>query len=326
MNYNEYVAALIDNLWAYAEQEFGDRLELLERSHRDERRPPKFKKLAADHNLLCPPNASESIQQAIRGAVPAKKRHQHFASMRSSQALAQSVFGGLMALNKVGVLRGLETDEGLPALFDGVADSTVTLEYAIDYLGEPRPTEVDVWFEGAKRVAVECKFTEREFGRCSRPELNQSRHRNYERDHCVGNYTHQRGRTSRCSLTEIGVRYWEYMPSLFGWSAEVDARPCPLRDRYQLARNILAACVRPNGGIDLNAGHALVIYDARNPEFRPGGKADHQWVETKQSLRKSDLLRRCSWQQLIGHLSRDSELDWLVQQLGAKFCLEPSTN
>ncbi len=69
MNHNEYVAALIDNLWAYAEQEFGDRLELLERSHRDERRPPKIKK------------------DERRGAVPAKKRHQHFASMRSSQAL-----------------------------------------------------------------------------------------------------------------------------------------------------------------------------------------------------------------------------------------------
>ncbi len=76
----------------------------------------------------------------------------------------------------------------------------------------------------------------------------------------------------------------------------------------------------------MNAGYALVIYDARNPEFLPGGKADHQWEETKQSLRKSDLLRRCSWQQLIGHLSRDRELDWLIEKLAAKYGLKPTAN
>ena len=89
MNYNEYVAALIDNFWVYAEQEFGNHPELLERSNRDERRPPKFTKLAAENNLLCPPNASDSIQQAIRGAVPSKKRHPHFA--RARKALAEKL-------------------------------------------------------------------------------------------------------------------------------------------------------------------------------------------------------------------------------------------
>ena len=40
---------------------------------------------------------------------------------------------------------------------------------------------------------------------------------------------------------------------------------CPLQGTYQLARNVLAACVQPDGTVDANSGHALVIYDDRNP-------------------------------------------------------------
>ena len=127
----------------------------------------------------------------------------HFASMRSSQALTQSVFGSLAALGKVGALAGLTTDDGLPTVRSGV---TVRTEYLVEHLGEPRSTSVDVWLDdGEQRVAVECKFTEREFGRCSRPTLRPGRNPNYERAHCDGSYTRQRGRRTRCSLTEIGV-------------------------------------------------------------------------------------------------------------------------
>ena len=54
-------------------------------------------------------------------------------------------------------------------------------------------------------------------------------------------------------------------------------KPCPLDGTYQLARNVLAACVRPDGTVDANGGHALVIYDDRNPAFLPGGEAAWQW-------------------------------------------------
>ena len=136
--------------------------------------------------------------------------------MRSSQARAQSVFGSLAALGKAGVLAGLTTDDELPTVRSGV---TVQMEYLVEHLGEPRSTSVDVWLDdGEQRVAVECKFTEREFGRCSRPTLRPGKDANYARDHCDGSYTRQRGRRTHCSLTEIGVRYWEYLPELFDWS------------------------------------------------------------------------------------------------------------
>ena len=84
---------------------------------------------------------------------------------------------------------------------------------------------------------------------------------------CDGSYTRQRGRRTHCSLTEIGVRYWEYLPELFDWSADRNMDSCPLQGTYQLARNVLAACVQPDGTVDANSGHALVIYDDRNPAF-----------------------------------------------------------
>ena len=35
-------------------------------------------------------------------------------------------------------------------------------------------------------------------------------------------------------------------PTLFVWSADRNMKPCPLDGTYQLARNVLAACVRPD--------------------------------------------------------------------------------
>ncbi len=239
--YDDYLSAVVDHFWAYADREFGDRPELLKTSQRS----------------------------------PTSKRHRHFASMRSSQALAQSVYGSLAALGKAGALAGLITDDGLPTVQSGV---TVQMEHLVEHLGEPRSTSVDVWLvDGGQRVAVECKFTEREFSRCSRPTLRPGKNPNYARDHCDGSYTRQRGRRTRCSLTEIGVRYWQYLPELFDWSADRNMKTCPLDGTYQLARNVLAACVRPDGTVDADGGHALVIYDDRNPAFLPGGEAAQQW-------------------------------------------------
>ena len=122
---------------------------------------------AAEQNVLYPPNAEPNVRLAIVTSVPTSERHRHFASMRSSQALAQSIFGSLAALGKAGVLAGLSTDDELPTVRNGV---TVRMEYRVEHLGEPSPTSVDVWLDdGEQRVAVECKLTEHEFGRCSRP-------------------------------------------------------------------------------------------------------------------------------------------------------------
>ena len=97
-------------------------------------------------------------------------------------------------------------------------------------------------------------------------------------------------------------------------------RPCPLRSTYQLVRNILAACVRPNGDLD-PAGYAVLLYDARNPEFAQGGKGYLAWQAVKSALRNPVLLRRCTWQELVACLRRDDQLHWLTEALRSKYGL-----
>jgi hypothetical protein len=127
---------------------------------------------------------------------------------------------------------------------------------------------------------------------------------------------------SRCSLTEIGIRYWTYIPEILTWNSTTDIKPCPLRDTYQLVRNVQAACVTTDGQIETEIAHALTIYDARNPSFQNGGTANRQWLAAKSALRNNENLRSCSWQRLLMHISRVPDLGWLVDALNAKYGLD----
>ena len=127
-------------------------------------------------------------------------------------------------------------------------------------------------------------------GSCSRPSLRPSAF-NYNTDLCNGSFTRQLKRKERCSLTEIGVLYWKYVPDLFEWQNDIDLSPCPLHNNYQLVRNILAACVRPDGTVSPESGHVVVIYDERNPSFQAGGDGFLAFVETRQALKDVSLLK-----------------------------------
>lgn len=318
-----YLSALSDRMWQYAGAASPSIVGDLDHSERRGDRPPVFRHAVIAGNVLCPPDAGEEVRQRILATMPVTERHRHFGSMRSSQALAQSVFGSLVALGAVESLCGLRDERGLPAFPDTLAHADVTLEKAVGWLGEPRPTSIDVWIEGDWRIAVECKLTEAEFGTCSRPRLVEGRDRNYARDHCDGSFSRQRGRSSRCSLSEIGVTYWDHIPELFAWQSSKDMRPCPLAGPYQLVRNVLAACVGPDGSLAAESGYALVIYDKRNPAFAQGGIADRQWSEAEGALRRPECLRRCSWQSLAAHLAKDRSLEWLVSALDDKYGIVP---
>ena len=174
-----------------------------------------------------------------------------------------------------------------------------------------------MWLRGSrKRVAIECKFTERAFGTCSRPRLHPS-----GTGYCDGSYRIQRGRSKRCALAEIGIRYWEHLPQLFDWPADRNYVPCPFGDVYQLARNVLAAALTPDGNLDPATGHAVVVYDARNPEFRGNGKAGKQWTLATAACRVPGLMRRVSWQRLMLAVARAPELAYLVDGVGRKYGL-----
>lgn len=314
---NSYEKALLDTLWTWADQRHRGELD----GGKRQGRPPVLANEFALNNILVPSDKSRADD--IRDTLSWKQRHWLFRSLKSSQALTQSVFGAIRAFNRLDLLQNVSAECGRPAFFDNHQGWTLDFEHEVRCLKEPSPTSIDVLLSrpnGHGRVAVECKFTERDFGTCSRtnrkryPDLNQ---------YCDGSYRVQGGRINRCALTEVGVRYWDHLPSLFDWPADRDHDPCPFGDVYQLTRNALAAALTPTGQLDSTGGHALVVYDARNPNFQAGGKAEEQWDLAVTACRVPRLLRRLSWQRLLAAIAPASKLAYLVDGLREKYGLEP---
>lgn len=313
--------------WRYWEEQFGRASQLFDGKYQPGGgQPPVFKTEHAHCNVLVRPGAGPDEVNAVRSAISDGMRHKWFRSMTSSQALAQSIFAKLKYHDKLGLLSDLRGEDGLPPFPASVVRSgysrhaaVLELEYRVDYLGEPRPTSVDAVFGGSYRVAVECKLSEPEVGECSRPDLRPT-DSNFASDHCDGSYSHQRGRRDRCALTERGIAYWQNVPKLLNWPVGADMRPCPLRASYQLVRNILAASVRP-GGIPDPSGHAVLLFDGRNPAFAKSGKGYQAWQAVRSSLKDPGRLRGCTWQGLVACLRQDDELNWLTKALKGKYGL-----
>lgn len=316
VDYAGYEKALRRCLWAWADQNVSAELDGGGRSGR----PPVLLPEAASRNVLVPSDPPRARQ--IQAAVPVRERHRWFRSLKSSQALAQSVFGALVAFGRLDLLEDIVAECGRPAFLERTHGASLVLEHRVGVLGEPRPTSVDVLLKSSShRAAVECKFTEREYGSCSRPSLEPG-DPTYAEQHCDGSYRVQRQRTARCALTGIGVRYWEYLPSLFDWDGDRDLIPCPLSPVYQLARNALASTVT-DSGLDAASGHVLTVFDARNPEFAAGGAAWRQLDVASAACRIPGLFRRVSWQRVARALTAAPELAYLVTGLEQKYGIAP---
>ena len=200
---SSYGVVVNQHLWTWATQHVA---EILDRGSRPGR-PPVLKPEFADMNVLVPSDAAQRAQ--IRTAVRFNQRHRHFASLRSSQALTQSVFGAISAAGRLDLLAGITAECGRPAFFTTGDDHwKLEFEHNVATLGERQPTSIDVMLSGPDRcVAIECKFTESEFGTCSRPRLRPG-----EPGWCDGSYRVQEGRRNRCALAEIGIQYWDHLP------------------------------------------------------------------------------------------------------------------
>jgi hypothetical protein len=317
--HSDYIHKLFAQLWKYAQSDQSILAKLDRQASPD--RPPVFQAQHQDFNLLCRPGVDPSEREAIVGAIPKAGRHRWYRSMRSSQALAQSVFANLRTAGQLGLLADVPAEDGGVLVDQDVHE--LELEHVVGYLGEGRgrETNIDALLTGKDgyRVAIECKLAEDDIGQCSRPELLAAKHKNYERDYCDGSYTVQRGRDSRCSLTSVGIRYWEHAPGLFGWDAAMDHSQCPLRETYQLARNTIAACMDEEGRLDPRRGHAVLLYDERNPAFAQGGSGRLAFERARAALRDPSRLRRATWQSLASRLRGDVITSWLGEALRAKY-------
>ncbi len=315
-----YKDELLSRYWAYQKEFFPNFEALFDPKYHSIGSPPVFLVNQAWQNVIVNPSASEVESRRLLASVPSWAHHKWFRSMNSSQALAQSVLGNLAIHDQLNCLSDLSDDAGETLLGEAnTSPGNFSMEHKVAYLGEPHSTSLDAFFSGSYQVAVECKFTEAEFGGCSHtlPKVNAS---GLVTIACNGEYAHQNGHVQRCVLAEKKVKYWDYVPYLFDWRNDVDLVPCPLNKNYQLVRNVLSACVR-NGIASPEHGHALVLYDERNPAFQAGGKALAGYTETRDALQVPQSLRKCSWQRLIGHLRDLSILPWLTDSLRLKYGL-----
>lgn len=313
----DYRHNMVAKFWEYQRQFFPRWEDYFERDRAIDSRPPVFLKESADNNILMEPGISTVNRINLLNEIPNRERHRWFRSMSSSQALAQSVFGNLKVYDRTDCLRDLidEFDESLWGAAN-LDSSSVILEYVVDYLDEPRPTSIDVLISGNYKVAIECKLTEADVGHCSRPKLKKDDPEE-KKYYCDGSYSVQEGRRSRCALTEIGVSYWRYIPQIFSWPNRQDM-PCPINHKYQLVRNILSACVRDDRA-STSHGHAVLIYDERNPSFKAGGAGYIAYEQTKGALFEPRLLRKCSWQQIAKGIRSSGDLQWLAKGLEEKY-------
>lgn len=316
-----YKVSLLENFWRYTQSEFDLCDNYFDRPLAPTNRPPVFKKEHASRNVLLKDAIPDPVSNEVLNTIPERKRHKWFRSMASSQALTQSVFGNLKAYRKLDCLRALVGDDAKPLFIrDSEHGSQCQLEFEVDYLGEKSRglTSVDVLFNGNYRIAVECKLCEAEVGSCSRPRLRRS-DPSYKGQFCDGRYAVQLGRSSRCSLSEIGVSYWSYIPELLDWSAETNHAPCPLKSNYQLVRNLLVVCVSRNRSVSLDSGHVVLLYDGRNPAFQRNGKGITAWNNVRAGLKKQSLMQKCTWQEIEACLRADATLDWLTTGLSEKY-------
>jgi hypothetical protein len=316
-----YKEGLVTRFWDYQIKRFPNWETFFEKPKMPDTRPPVFLKQKADFNVICTSGISEVKRKELLAEIPVGERHRWFRSMTSSQALAQSVFGNLKIYDHLEILNELTDEKGEPLFMNvNFGARNISMEHHVDFLREPRSTSIDLFVAGDHQVAIECKLSESEVGSCSRPRLTK-RDSNFGNDYCDGTFTYQRDRRERCTLTNIGVLYWDFIPSIFHWKNDTDHNPCPLRFNYQLVRNILAACISPHGELSTKRGHVVLVYDDRNPSFQKGGKGFVSFEATKRALKYPKLLRKCSWQRIIKLLRKEPDLDWLTQELNLKYGL-----
>lgn len=284
----EYKRAMLDRFMCYRSTRFGNRDDLF-----DPRRHHVFQRDNAHYNLFDP---------ALDRWLPHVRRHRWFTSMGSSQALAVSVFGLVLDRGDLSLLCEVLDELGL--LLPGfVPAGEPEFDYKVKSLHEPRPTQVDLFLPGQSgNIAIECKLWEDRLSPCSQvPE------------DCNGSYA------QHCTLTENGTKYWQYIPQLFTWRANLEYKPCPIWKPYQLVRNVLAAAVDPKTGNVWGNSMAVLVHDANNPACGSGGLIDEEYRAVEDALQGLATLKRTTWQAVAGVLLAKGGYEDLLAWLEEKY-------
>lgn len=314
-NYGSYRNNLIHRYWRY--QEINSLDNYLDCENNDYQRPPVFCMNEAHRNIIINPDSTESENKKLFLLINNREHHKWYRSMNSSQALALGVFGNLHQSNQLGILSDLMCDEGLP-MFEtvNILPENFEMEKKINYLGERRSTSVDVFLSGDYQIAIECKFTEEEVGPCSHLRIDKEK-----TNYCDGKFYSRENQKEVCCIYKNSSNYWDYIPMFFDWEKNKAIDYCPLAHNYQLVRNILAAGLKEGTSVSAMLGHAILVYDERNPACHKGGKIFSAYSETRDALLDPEMLRKISWQRIVDQIRGKKILFWLTEALYQKYGL-----
>lgn len=269
------------------------------------RADPRYAYVLADRrkwaqNIILPEVADHIRQERV-------PLHKNVHSGLSSQAMLFNLVGPLVVEGDLEPLRSAFAARGIewPA-----GEVTAAFEYEDRAVfNEPRqPTSIDLALKdgnGAPRVFVECKLSEREFGGCSA----------FKTHKCDG--CNPADDFARCYLHRRGNRYWDILGRLgFLAGAFVQKKQCPLARHYQFFREVLFA-------LKLE-GVFVLLCDARNPFFADPAKGDRGLMASLLSLvpqRFHARIRVVSIQQVIAAVRESGRHDRWVGEFARKYGL-----
>ena len=123
VDYTGYEKALLGQLWNWADRYHSSELDGGSRMGR----PPVLQPEFASKPVLVPSDPTRA--SGVASVVPEEERNRWFRSFKSSQALAQSVFGAVGSFRRLDLLDGVIADCGRPDFFGDARGASLVLEH-----------------------------------------------------------------------------------------------------------------------------------------------------------------------------------------------------
>lgn len=165
-------------------------------------------------------------------------------------------------------------------------------------------------------LLVEFKFTESNFGECSKRE-------NPDRDRCNYGELVISSTQTECYRSEVGRPYWDMILVPQGpFIREMlnKTQYCPFRyDFYQLMRNqLLAKCIAEDKGSGFHIAEFAVCYDVRNKNLlnlsHPVGGNSNPFTSWESFLKNPSSFKHFTIQQFLEHIDHIDNLPSELEQ------------
>ncbi len=192
------------------------------------------------------------------------KLHRWIHNGLSSQAMLFNLIGPLVVKNEYkSILNILDLDD-VAKPEKGVIGIYEYENAAILNERKGQPTSIDFALlnKSAGSIFIEAKFTESEFGKCSK----------FKQCNC--DKVNPMINDSKCYYYSQGMFYWPLLQEHNILNEEQkNAKLCPLADHYQFYRELLFAVEQQ--------GYFVLIYDERNPYFVNQYKGEYEGIFTR---------------------------------------------